>query len=136
MRRHWGNWKRHRPLSFYHPHQSVCLRFLQVLGGIHRALWEGIPRRPRTKFPILNRRKEHPDTLTSSTNLVVMLQDQSKYEEAEQMHRQALQGYEKALGKEHPDTLRSINNLAVMLQYQGKYEEAEQMNPQALQGYE
>ncbi|KAK3352633.1 hypothetical protein B0T25DRAFT_189556 [Lasiosphaeria hispida] len=56
-----------------------------------------------------------------------------KYKEAEQMHRQALQLYEKMLGKEHPSTLSSMNNLALVLDSQGKYEEAEQMHRQALQ---
>ncbi|KAK4651792.1 P-loop containing nucleoside triphosphate hydrolase protein [Podospora pseudocomata] len=56
-----------------------------------------------------------------------------KYEEAEQMHRQALQLKEKVLGKEHPATLTSMNNLAVVLRSQGKYEEAEQIHRQALQ---
>ncbi|KAK3348603.1 hypothetical protein B0T25DRAFT_623733 [Lasiosphaeria hispida] len=56
-----------------------------------------------------------------------------KYKEAKQMHRQALQLYEKVLGKEHPDTLNSMNNLASGLQSQGKYEEAEQMHQQALE---
>ncbi|KAK0711611.1 hypothetical protein B0H67DRAFT_296663 [Lasiosphaeris hirsuta] len=59
-----------------------------------------------------------------------------KYEEAEQMHRQALQLWEKALGEEHPDTLRSMSNLANVLNRQGKYEEAEQMHRQALQLWE
>jgi hypothetical protein len=31
-----------------------------------------------------------------------VLRYQGKYEEAEQMNRRALEGYEKALGKEHP----------------------------------
>ena len=61
-----------------------------------------------------------------------MLQYQGKYEEAEQMNRRALEGYEKVLGREHPDTLTSVNNLASVLRYQGKYEEAEQMNRRAL----
>ncbi|KAK4653773.1 hypothetical protein QC762_0087050 [Podospora pseudocomata] len=56
-----------------------------------------------------------------------------KYEEAEQMHRQALQLSEKVLGKEHPHTLGSMNNLALVLYSQGKYEEAEQIHQQALQ---
>jgi len=30
--------------------------------------------------------KEHPDTLTSVNNLAFVLQDQGKYEEAEQMN--------------------------------------------------
>ncbi|RYP17189.1 hypothetical protein DL767_010064 [Monosporascus sp. MG133] len=55
-----------------------------------------------------------------------------KYEEAEQMHRQALELRKAVLGGEHPDTLASINNLALVLNSQGKYEEAEQMHRQAL----
>jgi tetratricopeptide (TPR) repeat protein len=55
-----------------------------------------------------------------------------KYQEAENMHRQALELREKALGKEHPDTLMSMNNLAAVLRQQGKYEEAEQMHRQTL----
>src|SRR5437667_8186585 len=56
-----------------------------------------------------------------------------KYKEAEQMHRQALELRERALGIEHPLTLESINNLGVVLRKQGKYEEAEQMHRQALE---
>ena len=78
---------------------------------------------------------DHPDTLTSVSNLASMLQDQGKYEAAEEMNRQALEGYEKVLGKEHPDTLTSVSNLASVLRDQGKYEAAEEMNRQALEGY-
>ncbi|KAK4222939.1 hypothetical protein QBC38DRAFT_488760, partial [Podospora fimiseda] len=59
--------------------------------------------------------KEHPSTLTSMNHLALVLGSQEKYEEAEQMHRQALQLREKVLGKEHSDTLI------------GKYKGAEQM---------
>ena len=65
-----------------------------------------------------------------------MLEDQGKYEEAEDMSRRALEGYEKVLGAEHSDTLASVNNLASVLEDQGKYEEAEDMNRRALEGYE
>jgi hypothetical protein len=34
--------------------------------------------------------KEHPDTLASMSNLANALRDQSKYEQAEEMHQQAL----------------------------------------------
>ncbi|KAJ6196460.1 LOW QUALITY PROTEIN: kinesin light chain [Bipolaris maydis] len=64
---------------------------------------------------------EHPDTLTSVSHL-----GQGKYEEAEAMHRRALEGYEK-----HPNTLTSVSHLG-----QGKYEEAEAMHRRALEGYE
>ena len=68
--------------------------------------------------------KEHPDTLTSMSNLAGVLQSQGKYDEAEMMHRQALALRETVLGKKHPDTLTSMNNLARMLESQGKYDEA------------
>ena len=54
---------------------------------------------------------EHPDTLTSVSNLGNVLSSQGKYEEAEAMHRRALEGREKVLGLEHPDTLTSVSNL-------------------------
>ena len=65
-------------------------------------------------------------------NLATVLSDQGKYEQAEEMHRQALELRETVLGKEHPDTLTSMNNLASVLSDQGKYEQAEEMHRQAL----
>jgi tetratricopeptide (TPR) repeat protein len=56
-----------------------------------------------------------------------VLRDQGKYEQAEEMHRQALGLYETMLGKEHPSSLTSMNNLAWVLSRQGKYAEAEEM---------
>jgi hypothetical protein len=72
--------------------------------------------------------KEHPSTLTSVSNLVAVLSDQGKYEEAEEMHRQALGLSDTVLGKEHPSTLTSVNNLATVLRDHGKYEEAEEIH--------
>ena len=65
-----------------------------------------------------------------------MLSRQGKYNEAEAMHRRALEGREKALGFEHPDTLTSVSNLRSVLSSQGKYDEAEAMHRRALEGYE
>lgn len=50
---------------------------------------------------------------------------QGSYEEAELMHRRALEAREKVLGRQHPDTLTSLKNLGLVLLKQGKYEEAE-----------
>jgi tetratricopeptide (TPR) repeat protein len=61
---------------------------------------------------------------------------QGKYEEAEAMHRRALEAREKVLGHEHPDTLSSVDNLGLVLSRQGRYEEAEAMHRRALEGYE
>ncbi|OCK74142.1 TPR-like protein [Lepidopterella palustris CBS 459.81] len=80
--------------------------------------------------------KEHPDTLTSISNLASVLQNQGKYKAAEEMNRRALEGRDNALGKEHPDTLTSVSNLALVLQYQGKYKAAEEMNRRALEAME
>ncbi|KAJ5706448.1 hypothetical protein N7536_002137 [Penicillium majusculum] len=51
---------------------------------------------------------EYPDTLTSVSNLGLVLDRQGRYEEAEAMHRRALERSEKVLGPEHPDTLISF----------------------------
>ncbi|KAF3002783.1 hypothetical protein E8E15_001031, partial [Penicillium rubens] len=61
---------------------------------------------------------------------------QGVYEEAEAMHRRALEAREKVLGREHPDTLTSVSNLGLVLSSQGKYDEAEAMHRRALEGYE
>ena len=46
---------------------------------------------------------QHPDTLTSVSNLADVLQDQRKYDEAEKLKsRRALEGREKELGAHHP----------------------------------
>ena len=44
-----------------------------------------------------------------------MLQDQGKYEAAEEMNQRALEGREKALGKDDPGMLTGVNNLASVL---------------------
>jgi tetratricopeptide (TPR) repeat protein len=51
--------------------------------------------------------------------LVVVVDD------AEPLHRRAIEIDEKILGKEHPDVATRYNNLAVLLQDQGRYDEAE-----------
>ncbi|KAF2187603.1 putative kinesin, partial [Zopfia rhizophila CBS 207.26] len=79
---------------------------------------------------------EHPHTLTSVSNLGLVLERQGKYKEAEAMHQRALEGHEKVLGLEHPDTLTSVNNLGWVLESQGKYEEAEAMHRRVLEGSE
>ena len=47
----------------------------------------------------------HPETLTSLSNLATALGQQDKYEEVETMHRQALEGHKKVLGREHPPSV-------------------------------
>ncbi|KAF2999044.1 hypothetical protein E8E15_000155 [Penicillium rubens] len=80
--------------------------------------------------------REHPDTLTSVSDLGLVLSSQGKYDEAEAMHRRALEARENALGREHPDTLTSVSNLGDVLSSQGVYEEAEAMHRRALEARE
>lgn len=80
--------------------------------------------------------QQNSDTLSSLSQLAVVLEHQGKYEEAEQMSRQVLKGRETELGVEHPDTLTSVSHLAWVLHSQGKYEEAEMLNRRALNGRE
>ena len=51
---------------------------------------------------------EHPSTLTSVSNLALVLQDQRRYYETEAMNRRPLEGREKVFGPEHPSTLTSV----------------------------
>ena len=76
--------------------------------------------------------EDHPDTLSSMNNLFNVLKEQGKWQEAEQLHREALKGMRPRLGEDHPDTLSSMNNLANVLQEQGKRQEAEQLHREAL----
>ena len=52
------------------------------------------------------------------------------------MHRRALDGYEKVLGKEHPHTLTSVHCFAYMLQSKEKYHDASLLYQRACTGYE
>ncbi|KAK3933485.1 hypothetical protein QBC46DRAFT_275652, partial [Diplogelasinospora grovesii] len=47
----------------------------------------------------------------SMNNLALTLKSQGKYEEAEPLHRQALELFEKVLGRENPSTERCRHNL-------------------------
>jgi hypothetical protein len=69
--------------------------------------------------------REHPDILTSVSNLANVLDSQGKYEKTEAMYRWVLEAQEKVLGREHPDTLTSVSNLSNALSSQGKYKQAE-----------
>jgi eukaryotic-like serine/threonine-protein kinase len=77
---------------------------------------------------------EHPDTLTSNSNMGGLLQAQGRPAEAEPYLREALEGRRRVLGNEHPQTLTSISNMASLLQAQGKLTEAEPYAREALDG--
>eukprot|EP00518_Triparma_eleuthera_P002512 CAMPEP_0182466170 /NCGR_PEP_ID=MMETSP1319-20130603/11596_1 /TAXON_ID=172717 /ORGANISM="Bolidomonas pacifica, Strain RCC208" /LENGTH=65 /DNA_ID=CAMNT_0024666125 /DNA_START=1 /DNA_END=194 /DNA_ORIENTATION=- len=54
----------------------------------------------------------------------VGLKDSTK---AEEMCRQALDGYEKSLGKEHEETKRCARNLAILLETLGRQDDLQKL---------
>ena len=58
---------------------------------------------------------EHPQTLRSMANLGFVFNNLGKCDEAERLHRYALDGLEKALGREHAVTRVVRKDLAMAL---------------------
>jgi len=78
---------------------------------------------------------EHPDTLTSMSDLAVMLRALGDAAGAAQLDRQVLEGRRRVLGEEHLDTLQSMNNLALTLHALGDAAGAAELLRQALDAY-
>src|SRR6185369_17292211 len=78
----------------------------------------------------------HPSYGTSLHELASVLSRQGKYGEAEDLLRQALTLFEKALGRTHPSYGTTLHELASVLSRQGKYGEAEDLLRQALALFE
>jgi tetratricopeptide (TPR) repeat protein len=76
------------------------------------------------------------DGVDSMNNLAGVLEKQGKYEEAEAIHRQALQQREKVLGYEHLETLESVYCLAHLLSTTHRYNESLALYKRACTGYE
>lgn len=57
---------------------------------------------------------------------------QGRYEQAEDVAKEALMVTEKKFGTDHPATARALNNLAVVYQTRGKYAEAEPLYKKSL----
>jgi len=54
------------------------------------------------------------ETLTTMSNLALVLDSQGKYAEAETMNRQTLELKEEVLGKTHPETRPSVAKVIVL----------------------
>ncbi|KAF8533447.1 hypothetical protein BDD12DRAFT_898983 [Trichophaea hybrida] len=77
--------------------------------------------------------QEHPDTLTSMSNLASTYRDQGRYKEAEELEVQTMEARKRVLCQEHPDTLTSMSNLASTYRVQGRYKEAEELEVQTME---
>ena len=78
---------------------------------------------------------EHPDTLSTRSNLVNVVRDLGRLEEAEAGHRAVLETYVCVLGAEHPDALSTRSNLANVVRDLGRLEEAEAEHRAVLETY-
>jgi CHAT domain-containing protein len=66
----------------------------------------------------------HPDVAISLNNLASLYFAQSRYADAEPLHKRALAIREEGLGPNHPDVAISLNNLAWLFQAEGRYADA------------
>jgi hypothetical protein len=75
---------------------------------------------------------EHPNTLTSMSNLASTFSNQGRWKEAEELEVQVIDTRKRVLGAEHPDTLTSMSNLASTFRNQGRWKEAEELEVQVM----
>jgi hypothetical protein len=78
----------------------------------------------------MNGRKEklgsnHPDTLSSMSNLAATYWKQGRWDEAEKLDADVMNGRKAKLESNHPDTLSSMAHLAATYRKQGWWDEAE-----------
>ncbi|GLA56089.1 hypothetical protein AnigIFM63604_004385 [Aspergillus niger] len=76
---------------------------------------------------------EHPDTLTSISNLASTYWNQGRWKKAEELIVQVLELRKQVLGHEHPDTLTSMGNLASTYSNQEQWKKAEELEVQVLE---
>ncbi|KAI6777751.1 uncharacterized protein J7T54_003808 [Emericellopsis cladophorae] len=77
--------------------------------------------------------EEHPDTLSSMTNLASTYSSQGRWTEAESLQVQVMETRQRVLGEEHPDALISKANLASTYWNQGRWTEAESLELQVME---
>ena len=68
--------------------------------------------------------KNHPDTLSSLNNLVVLTLETGDYTKSLRLAEKSLSLNSKAFGEKHPNTLLALNNLACAYYYLGEKEKA------------
>ena len=67
------------------------------------------------------------------SNLALSLNDQGRYAEAQELHRNTMEIEGRVLGDDHPETLLSMSYLANSLLGQGRYAEAEELQRRTLE---
>jgi eukaryotic-like serine/threonine-protein kinase len=72
------------------------------------------------------------DTLNSSSKLVLVLGEESRFPEAEKLGRETMELRSRAFGPKDRDTLDSATELAVILDDEGRFSDAERLNRETL----
>ena len=80
------------------------------------------------------RRKGSIEKETTTNLLGVLHREQQRFEEAESLLSQALDGRQRKLGNDHPATLESMHDIGKLNLEQGQYEEAEAKLIEAYEG--
>ncbi len=75
---------------------------------------------------------DHPDTLTSMSNLASMIRAHGDLAGARKLQEEELTVCRRVLGAEHPDTLTSMSNLASTMHAQGDLAEARKLHEDVL----
>jgi len=76
---------------------------------------------------------DHPETLISTNNLAVSLQNKGDFAGAEQLYRHVLDAHERALGPEYPDTLTSVKKPRIAAREDGRLRKCRIVIPSRLE---
>ncbi|MGV9387390.1 tetratricopeptide repeat protein [Nonomuraea sp. NPDC003707] len=101
---------------------SVASAFEHKQGNYHRA--ESLARH-HLSIAMASLGDEHPDTLTSRSDLGAVLWSLGRLDDLDAELRMLLETRRRVLGEEHPDTLSSRGNLGGLLQRLGRLKDAE-----------
>jgi tetratricopeptide (TPR) repeat protein len=104
---------------------GTTLQNLAELEAAEKQITRGLEIRRATLGP------EHPDTLSSMSNLFALYLTQDRQDQAVALGRETLALRRKVLGPDHADTTTTMNDLAVALMYAGKEDEAEALMREA-----
>ena len=88
------------------------------------------------KIGISKRGREDHDTLVAASLFAVILGDQGRWKEAEELEVQLMETYSDKFGPEHPSTWASMSNLASTIIRLGRWKEAEELLVQVANRHE
>jgi eukaryotic-like serine/threonine-protein kinase len=76
----------------------------------------------------------HPESLETLASLALTRRRQSRFEEAEELYVEAVEGLRATRGGQHPDTLSAMANLGGLYLWLGRFAEAERLFLEAAEG--